>query len=141
MPKVDVPSLRKKTRKSRTLASRAVVSQHTLVAMPLTTMVSMPRPRSTISRSVPWKAPKRGLSRRMSLSSTASPSCNAAECDPLSMMPSRTGGISSPITPILEPSGRTTWLQWTTAMPALRHTAASRLMRSCNSSPSGAETA
>jgi hypothetical protein len=34
MPPVAVASHRKKTRKSRTFASRAVVSQHTLVAIP-----------------------------------------------------------------------------------------------------------
>ena len=43
MSNVAVPSLRKSTRKSRTVASRAVVSQQTLVAMPVTMIVSIPR--------------------------------------------------------------------------------------------------
>src|SRR5215469_4037803 len=57
MSLVAVPSLRKTTRKSCWAASRAVVSQQMLVAMPLMITASVPRSRSCRARSVPWKAP------------------------------------------------------------------------------------
>jgi hypothetical protein len=62
MSEAAVPSLRKKTRKSRTQASRAVMCAHTLLAMPVTITLSLPRARRMSSRSVAWNAPKRGFS-------------------------------------------------------------------------------
>jgi hypothetical protein len=49
---------------------RAFVSQQTLLAIPVIIRVSIPRDRKISSRSVLWNAPNRGLSRRMSRTST-----------------------------------------------------------------------
>ena len=60
MLKVAVPSLRNKTRKSRTAASRAVVSQQTLVAIPVMIKGVYPAGAqnqfqvSTMKRAKPW---------------------------------------------------------------------------------------
>ena len=50
---VAVPSLRKRTRKSRCAASLAVASQQMFVAMPEMMTVSIPRDLRIVSRSVP----------------------------------------------------------------------------------------
>ncbi len=120
---VAVPSLRKRTRKSRATASRAVVSQQTLVANPLMITESIPRERRISSRSVLVKAPWRGFSSRTSRASTTRSRCSAADSDPWVRM-SSTIGLTWPRTPTLDPSCRSTRVVWTTRTPAARHAAA-----------------
>jgi hypothetical protein len=75
MSPVEVPSLRKKTRKSRTAASRALVSAQTMVVRPEMITLSMPRERKMSSRSVQRKAPKRGFSSTMTIGLAQANSC------------------------------------------------------------------
>ena len=89
---------------ARLRAGAPTFGAQTLVAIPLTMTLSVPRERRMSSRSVPWNAPKRGFSRTLSPGSTFSSLCSAAGKQPLAIIPSRTEGMISPITPTLEPS-------------------------------------